>query len=393
MFSQSSNPQIPINQSSTTPEPNTIPEKVSDKPQTPPRPAIPPSEEANKKRFKEVLDKKLTPQSAKNAQKADATSDVGAQALDASSDELEEVGEETPKPATLFMLASGQTKTPVKTTAQNVESSLVSTPLKEAKPMEHEEIILTSDQAKILTNSDTQKPIIKAPDVPVKSTSTLAKNTLADTTETFSQVDEKDSFDEEVGDDVLQAVGSSLQEKKTISKDDTSFSNATSLQAQIQITATPQSTDTALSSGMANTLGRTQEARIAAIQIINQLASQMTQMVSNGQTETTVTLQHPPIFQGASITITQLESAPKEFNVTFTNLTDPTARMLIEMKDNQDSLRANLIAKGYTLHMVTIEPKLELREQSMETETGTSFSKRDEKYEESGESDFEAGVT
>ena len=100
------------------------------------------------------------------------------------------------------------------------------------------------------------------------------------------------------------------------------------------------------------------------------MVSAMNQVVQTGRTDTTITLQYPPIFQGVSIVITQYESSPKEFNVTFLNLTNPDARLLIEMKQNQDNLRAALIDKGYTAHMITIEPKLDISTSSSTTSEG-----------------------
>ena len=120
----------------------------------------------------------------------------------------------------------------------------------------------------------------------------------------------------------------------------------------------------------ADHLNRASAAREATIQLIDQMVSAMNQVVQTGRTDTTITLQHPPIFQGASIVLTQYESSPKEFNVAFLNLTNPDARLLVEMKQNQENLRTALIERGYTVHMITIEPKLNISTYSSTTSGG-----------------------
>jgi hypothetical protein len=80
----------------------------------------------------------------------------------------------------------------------------------------------------------------------------------------------------------------------------------------------------------------------------------ITTVANKETTTTTINLKYPPLFEGVSIEITQYSQSPKDLNVTFHNLT-PDARVLIEMGDNQAMLRQNLIDKGYTLQLLTIE--------------------------------------
>lgn len=65
-----------------------------------------------------------------------------------------------------------------------------------------------------------------------------------------------------------------------------------------------------------------------------------------------------PIFEGATLEITQYKSAQKEFSLSFHNLTNPEARALITT--HEQTLRTQLLDRGYTLQLVTIEPKLEV---------------------------------
>ncbi len=82
------------------------------------------------------------------------------------------------------------------------------------------------------------------------------------------------------------------------------------------------------------------------------------QKIKPGQTDTTITLKQPPIFEGTQIKITQYDSASKQFNLTFSDINDPTARALIASTANQKQLQQALIDKGYTCQMITVEQKI-----------------------------------
>ncbi|MDB6081552.1 MAG: hypothetical protein JWO53_824 [Chlamydiia bacterium] len=96
------------------------------------------------------------------------------------------------------------------------------------------------------------------------------------------------------------------------------------------------------------------------VKLIDELVSQLKVMTKSDRTETSITLQNPPLLRGVSLVITEFQSAQKEFNLTFHNLTNVDARLLIESKQNQEGLALALAEKGYTLQMVTIEPKLHI---------------------------------
>jgi hypothetical protein len=89
--------------------------------------------------------------------------------------------------------------------------------------------------------------------------------------------------------------------------------------------------------------------------LVEQVAETMATLVSKTDTTIVVTLKHPPLFDGASLIVKESATAKNEYNITFENLS-PQARALIDVEANQAQLRQGLIEKGYTLHMVTVEP-------------------------------------
>jgi hypothetical protein len=130
----------------------------------------------------------------------------------------------------------------------------------------------------------------------------------------------------------------------------------------------------------------TSAARHEAIQNIASMIEKMVQVITGDRIETTVTLKEPPMFNGVQLVMTEFKSASKEFNITFNNLTNPEARALIESRVNQDGLRNALVERGYTLHMITIESKPEIRAAGAESKgmgKGGGQQQRGEKTEES----------
>lgn len=95
------------------------------------------------------------------------------------------------------------------------------------------------------------------------------------------------------------------------------------------------------------------------IELIEQMVKALQIYEKSDVVETRVTLQHPPLFEGVSFVIREEQTAQRQFTLTFENLTNPDARLLIEQPHSEALLRAALLEKGYVLQMVTIEPKLE----------------------------------
>lgn len=99
-------------------------------------------------------------------------------------------------------------------------------------------------------------------------------------------------------------------------------------------------------------------AREVLLQLAQQMVEKIQKVTSPGRTDTTLLLNHPPLFAGVSLRITEFDTSKKQFNVTFFDLKDPTARMLVELPDNQLKLQQALLDRGYTLQMITIEQKI-----------------------------------
>jgi len=128
--------------------------------------------------------------------------------------------------------------------------------------------------------------------------------------------------------------------------------NIPSIDIQISTTTTPAEVKTNLQS------------------LINQMIEKVSEMTLSGKTDTSITLKNPPIFEGANIILTSFDSAKGEFNIAFENLTQ-TAKNILDLKANKDSLVLALEQKGYTVHIVTTTTLIETRIPTSETNTGT----------------------
>ncbi len=86
--------------------------------------------------------------------------------------------------------------------------------------------------------------------------------------------------------------------------------------------------------------------------IVNQLIEKAYEMSLDGKTETTITLKHPPILQGANLIVTSFDSAKNEFNIAFENLSQQ-GKYLLDLSANQALLLNALHEKGYAVHIFT----------------------------------------
>lgn len=87
-------------------------------------------------------------------------------------------------------------------------------------------------------------------------------------------------------------------------------------------------------------------------ELINQMVDAIQVIKKGNETETMVTLKHPPILSGANINLSTLNSANGEFNVAFTNLT-PDGKTFLDQKLVGDSLTLAMERKGFVIHIVT----------------------------------------
>lgn len=119
-------------------------------------------------------------------------------------------------------------------------------------------------------------------------------------------------------------------------------------------------------------------------QLVRELVSHISTLSNSDKTVTTVLLQNPPLFKGVSLEIVEFQTAPKQFNLTFHNLTNPEARALVEMQQNQEALRMALLDlnRDYAIQMITIEPKFDVELVAVLDKTESSRGdKRDERDE------------
>lgn len=119
--------------------------------------------------------------------------------------------------------------------------------------------------------------------------------------------------------------------------------------------------------------------------LIDQMVKEVQSMEAQGKTETTVTLRHPPLFEGARLIVSSFESARGEFNIAFENLTQ-TAQQIISMQQNRDSLLQALEQKGYHVHIVTAST---IDEQRLFTANVDDPKKDREREDEGGHSEDE----
>lgn len=86
-------------------------------------------------------------------------------------------------------------------------------------------------------------------------------------------------------------------------------------------------------------------------EIITQIVDSITVMRKGDLTETTMTLKNPPILSGATITLSSLDQAKGEFNITFAGLT-PGGKQFLDIQLSQNSLAEALTRKDITVHQV-----------------------------------------
>lgn len=104
----------------------------------------------------------------------------------------------------------------------------------------------------------------------------------------------------------------------------------------------------------------TQEDPLVTIRsIATQIVDRIQIMRKEDQTSTIMTLSHPPLLEGATITLTSSDLAKREFNISFANLS-PDAKLMLDRKLNEDSLSETLERKGIIVHMITTSTQPEL---------------------------------
>ncbi len=102
--------------------------------------------------------------------------------------------------------------------------------------------------------------------------------------------------------------------------------------------------------------------------LVDQLVEKVHVSEVKGKLDLTFTIKYPPIFENASVTVTEYDTAEGEYNLTFANL-KPEAKELLDLAINRGALKQALEEKGFTVHIIvtTEEPiETDLREGSEE---------------------------
>jgi len=118
-------------------------------------------------------------------------------------------------------------------------------------------------------------------------------------------------------------------------------------------------------------------------ELMNKLADEISVLTVSGKTETTIELKNTPLFNGAKVTLTEFDSAKKEFNIKFENLST-RAHEIISMQSNRETLKSALEQRGYNVHIITANTEIEQAEEIFKGHQDRSGS--DKHDEQQGES-------
>lgn len=135
--------------------------------------------------------------------------------------------------------------------------------------------------------------------------------------------------------------------------------------------------------GMANKGSQSSPVKDLAAQIIDHVQVLRTK----GQTDTTVQINHPSILKGSELKITEFDHANKEYNITFSNLTNE-AKAFLDNKLNGNALNEELRGKGMVVHIIVTTTADEniLRNYTNRRDNSDS---RNDQFNENGEEEQE----
>lgn len=226
-------------------------------------------------------------------------------------------------------------------------------PQKTMETMKHQQVAATPSQKTTETLKHQQ---IAATPLPPQKTKRVSKEESSFETNSLGQTPKKQKTDkieksrsegtEEVKGEMMGSVNASIQ----------------SVNFQ---TEKPQEGQPTISSATVREL---------AAQIIDRIEI----MRRGDETQTTLTLRHPPILEGSTITLTATEHAKREFNIAFANLS-PDAKLFLDRKLRENSLTETLERKGITVHMLTTTTQAE---QPIRTDAGQTFRDRQEQQQQ-----------
>jgi len=97
---------------------------------------------------------------------------------------------------------------------------------------------------------------------------------------------------------------------------------------------------------------------LAMIDLIEQVIKGMYTVDTQGQTDTVITLQYPPLLKDAQVVVSAFDTAHKQFNISFENLTQ-AAQQVLSLESNKKALMDALHDKGYGVQIMTFTTAIE----------------------------------
>lgn len=281
--------------------------------------------------------------------------------------DAEEVKEDEPNPS-LFDISKTSKKPMVKSPMAQSSNVPPQSALKTTKPIISQYPL--ADSAEIQTDADALLADETMEDQPVDKSKLPAKPMV--TTEKESKVDDDFSLNE--------AGRRATAMNKTKKTKDTAPSVEDSIvvvpkkekpQVNAKLTGAGQENPNQNMSGynQANIAFNTEKPEVkeeeAPRATIRELAARIIEKIqtmrTEGKTDTIVTLRNPPMLEGATMTLSAMDGAKREFNISFTNLTD-AGKLFLDRKLSEDNLTQILERKGIivnTLRTTTL-PELPL---------------------------------
>lgn len=86
--------------------------------------------------------------------------------------------------------------------------------------------------------------------------------------------------------------------------------------------------------------------------ILNLISEHISLLETKHETNTTITIDNIPKFEGVKLTVSTYKTAKGEVNITFENLTQE-AKNILDRTENRAALQVGLDQKGYTVHIIT----------------------------------------
>lgn len=154
--------------------------------------------------------------------------------------------------------------------------------------------------------------------------------------------------------DEKKTGSASLDQKKTL--EGSVFSAPSTVEFRTETTAQQQSVSRA--------------SQIA--DLVDELVKRIEVMQKGGETHTTITLSHPPMFKDATITLTTSEQTKREFNVSFANLS-PEGKNILDQALKDQSLTRQMDKRDIIIHVITTSTE----PQTLFTAESSSGSSRD----------------